>query len=427
MKPFPSCSLAPFATVVAAFLLGFGWMLPSARAIPLTGANGRTVEFAGIKSAGPKGLLVQVKEGDAPFELGWEKLDLAKVQAQHPNIGAAYQKALGGETTELNLGIFAPAEPEKKMSPAESQEARDAKNGIFSATVRPEEGEEFTDARVVTLLPAGDPQGILLLSRGSRGASIPYLPRDRNDHPWAELQSRWNLAIVAANFTAEAPDPAADPPRPPSWVHADKGSGAALLRGIDELATKSGKDLSGLPIAIYGTDLLGAAFAFNFTQWKPDRVVATVAAKGAFYSASPTPESAKVPLIMIWGEYEVGKRASHTHAEVFGNHVQLKPNWIYAMEFRGAEGESYPSLKVAQTFLDQMLESRLGDGGLTDLDRSESWVGDLDTFEVGEIEDAEAVLPSTRTWLPGAKFAELWEQFANGKIPPPNAEPDPEP
>ena len=76
-------------TTVATRLLGLGMLLTclgaggvsEVGAVPIAGANGTVVDFAGIKSAGPAGLKVQIKSGDAPIDIPWEKIDLARLQA----------------------------------------------------------------------------------------------------------------------------------------------------------------------------------------------------------------------------------------------------------------------------------------------------------------------------------------------------------
>ncbi len=79
-----------------------------AQDIKLTGANGRSVEFAGIWEARPEGLIVVTSAESAPVIVTWDKFDLAKLKAEHPALDAARQRAVFLRSAQpVNLGLFA--------------------------------------------------------------------------------------------------------------------------------------------------------------------------------------------------------------------------------------------------------------------------------------------------------------------------------
>ncbi len=79
----------------------------SSSAIQLTGSNGRTIDFAGIKEANKTGLVLKVKANSREVTVPWEKFDLAKLEAENPEMHAAYKAATeSGEATTLNLGTY---------------------------------------------------------------------------------------------------------------------------------------------------------------------------------------------------------------------------------------------------------------------------------------------------------------------------------
>ncbi len=84
--------------------------IPSAAsaAVQLTGANGRSVEFAGIWEARPEGLIVVTSAESAPVTVAWDKFDLAKLKTEQPALDAARQRAVFLRSAQpVNLGLFA--------------------------------------------------------------------------------------------------------------------------------------------------------------------------------------------------------------------------------------------------------------------------------------------------------------------------------
>lgn len=76
--------------------------------VKLTGANGRTVEFAGIWEARPEGLIVVTTAESSPVVVTWDKFDLAKLKTEQPALEAARQRAVFLRSAQpVNLGLFA--------------------------------------------------------------------------------------------------------------------------------------------------------------------------------------------------------------------------------------------------------------------------------------------------------------------------------
>jgi hypothetical protein len=76
--------------------------------VKLTGANGRSVEFAGIWEARPEGLVVATSAESAPMIVSWDKFDLAKLKTEQPALDAARQRAVFLRSAQpVNLGLFA--------------------------------------------------------------------------------------------------------------------------------------------------------------------------------------------------------------------------------------------------------------------------------------------------------------------------------
>ncbi|CAM2956075.1 hypothetical protein [Rariglobus hedericola] len=79
-----------------------------AEAVKLTGANGRSVEFAGIWEARPEGLIVVTSAESSPVIVAWDKFDLTKLKTEQPALEAARQRAVFLRSAQpVNLGLFA--------------------------------------------------------------------------------------------------------------------------------------------------------------------------------------------------------------------------------------------------------------------------------------------------------------------------------
>lgn len=175
---------------------------------------------------------------------------------------------------------------------------------------------------------------------------------------------------------------------------------------------------------IYGRDVGGGAFAYNLAQWKPERIAAAVVSKGAFFNTDPSEASAKVPLMFIMGEFDNewelynGKNLAK---EVFEKHAGLTPNWTLAIELRGTSGDSLEAYTMSQAFLKSVTPMRIGGEGLQDIDRSSSWVGDLESNKTSKA-GGSTEWTASKTWLPDSRCAKTWAGFVTGTLPPPPAD-----
>lgn len=382
-------------------------------AVPLTGANGKVVDFSGIKSAGPGGLRVKITAEGSEIDVPWERFDLPKLKSEHPEIFAAYEKAQTGQHTDLDLGSYAP------QTMPQQQEVKNFRDGAERHGWYETGGG---GGKFAIQMPDQEVKGVLLVSMGQDGRSIRYMGGVGVTR-WAKFAEKFQFAIMSYEFPVTRGDGADyDITKAAPYIFADK-SGEGVLSALESFAEKSKKPaLKEVPIAVFGFDVLGAAFAFNFAQNHPDRVIAAVAAKGAFYAAELNENAAKVPLLLLWGEYdqEIERwNPFSDHQETYEKGLELRPNWTHAMEPRGPSGETPLSFTMGMTFLNRMILARLNpEGGLKEMDREDAWVGNLKTKEIRRMEDPGRVLEPHETWLPNGEVAKLWEEFSNGTLAP---------
>jgi len=413
----------------------------SAQSISLKGSNGKEVAFAGLKDATPKGITAQMKEDGPIIGIPWSKLDLKSLEENQPKIYGAYVASQKGETVPLNLGSY--EDPGMKAA-AETAESKRRKDGWYESGSR--------GVTYMVQIPVGKPRGVLIVAYGDRGDAYRFIMgMDQGMGPFGEFQNKHGFALMTYKFETKMKVPTDID----DFVFPEKGSGEGVISALEKIAKTANKpELADAPIAIYGMDKIGAAFAYNFTQWKPERVVAAVAGKGAFYTAIPTEESAKVPLLILWGQYDRSSEmwgSEHNHEYLYKEYADLNPNWSYAMEFRGTEEDSQQADYFARKYLHKLIEMRVpkvapkpeapppseeekeakpaaeGQEGeaepepepevpaLIPIDRSESYIGNIETMEYSKMKK-DAVLGENETWLPERGIAEMWKRFANGEL-----------
>lgn len=454
--------LTPLFPLFAVALLGWIACSLPASAITLTGANGKAVEFHVIKQATPKGLTAQLVADGPVIGVTWDKLDLTALERDQKLIFAAYERALAGETIDLNLdsSTVPGAPPAPGAEPKPNAEASAKYPGWLDTKV----GKiEF-----MLQLPLSKPRGILLVSLDDFGHSFRYLSsvQEKGKGPWADFQTKHDFAILS--YEAGIPEADFDPRKADDFMFADKGSGRALESALGNFATKLKQpELLEVPIVIYAAERTGAAFGYSYLNYKPEKVLAAVLTKGAFYDSAPRPETAKVPILFIWGQYCRNHElwGSENHAEsVLAKAAPLKPNWTNGREFRGSSDLNAVTEHFGKQYLLEMIKMRMpekksntgapaaaeapkpdaatpegekkeGEGPeapaapveeapkFLEIDRTKGYRGNVMTGETFKITDPEAALGPDETFIPNDAVNNLWKKFVLGELEPPMPKP----
>ena len=407
------------------------------------GSNGRAVEFVKLEQATPKGITAYMKEDGPLIPIRWEKLDLEALKTQHPLIYLAYEKTKEGQTIDLQELMDSPP-------PASGGENNGTKK-------KQSKWPGWIDTQIMGTsfalqMPVGEPRGILLFAVGDHGGAmrqIGHLPRGRE--PWTGLQNKYGLAVLSYDFEIQNYDPTAVN----KFIFAENGSGEQAVRALKEFAIQLKKpELADLPILIYGEGRIGAPYGYHFALWKPDRIVAAVVSKGAFYDAEPNETAAALPMLVIWGQYsniaELWK-SENSAEKIFEKFADKQLNWTQGREPRGKSEINPVVIHLAMEYLEKVAEFRLpekkkeappaepddnAEAGskegeekeeaeepevveIPPLDRSEGYVGEVKTGKVSKIEDANAALGPGETFLPNKDISDLWKEFMEGRLRPP--------
>ncbi|GHB94991.1 hypothetical protein [Cerasicoccus arenae] len=92
---------------LAIYIISALFAMLNVSAVEIKGANGRSVDFAGILKASEAGLTVKVTSDSTPMLVAWEKIDLDDLKTSQPDIYRAYtQSSLGQKEVILKLGIY---------------------------------------------------------------------------------------------------------------------------------------------------------------------------------------------------------------------------------------------------------------------------------------------------------------------------------
>lgn len=443
-----SAALKLFSPALRRFLPFFlmVWsLLPvlSVSAITLKGSNGRAVEFHTIKSATPKGITAQMVPDGPVLGIPWEKLDLAALETDQNAIYEAYLRTKEGETIELDLaeGMAAkPADPDAPPAPPKERYIgwMDTKVGSIEFMLQ---------------MPAAKPRGVLVISLDDFGDAFRNVQgHEKGSGVWSEFQNKHDLALLSYSLGSGKQDPT----KLDSFVFAHKGSGKTLLTALKNFATKIKEPgFADLPIALYGAGRTGAAFVYNFVQAHPERVLAAVVSKGAFYDAEPTEASAKVPMLFIWGQYCTNHELwqSENSAEpILAKYASRKPNWTNSRELRGRDEQNLEVEYMAKQYLLKVIPGRMpevkppappvlepdpaakpSEGAPAaetkpepppepeipepvELDRAKGSVGNIKTGVVVKISDPAAELGPDETFIPNGEVATIWKKFILGEL-----------
>jgi dienelactone hydrolase len=249
-------------------------------------------------------------------------------------------------------------------------------------------------------------RAILVLVPGANADGRP----DVGDQSWQTFASRNELAIVGCRFTDKPHDEALIE----NYANAGQGSGQALLDAITAFSKRSNHpELADAPLLLWGMSA-GGQFDYEFTAWKPDRVVAFIVNKGGIYfSALLSAAARRVPGLLFVGEDDLEAR-KRIVSGLFAINRRMGALWTFAEEpnVGHAVGRSQ---EMAMIFFDEILPLRLNastvsgaSGPLTALDERSGFLGDIAQrrFRPSSNSSASTILAA---WLPTQRVARAWQ------------------
>ncbi len=269
-----------------------------------------------------------------------------------------------------------------------------ARSDTFDASIAPRNDDNFYEARTRLWIPdqVKKINGILVLLNGTDSDA-----RASVENPdWQEFARKERLALIGCYFRGDG-EPYED---------AKGGSGDALLEMIRLLAEQSGRgDLRDARLLFVGHSA-GAMFSFNFTCWKPKKVLSFVLIKSGPINSTSNGEAAKVTGLFIIGESDLPCRVQSAATAFSDARTQFDARWALAVEPNGGHGSSSTVATLARTYLQDALALLLKEGTSTDqIDLYVSLGKPLDAITSNNPDKSDTA------WLPGHTSKMMWSRF----------------
>jgi dienelactone hydrolase len=249
-------------------------------------------------------------------------------------------------------------------------------------------------------------RAVLVLVPGSNADGRPEV----GDRFWQAFASRNDIALIGCRFTDEPHDEAFIE----NYANAAQGSGQALLDALRAFSERSDHpELANAPLLLWGMSA-GGEFNYEFTAWKPERVVAFVVNKGGIYFSALLPAAARhVPGLLFAGEEDLESR-KRIIAGLFALNRRAGALWAFAEEPNVGHVVGR-SQEMAAIFFDAVLPLRLGtpasaasSAPLTALDERSGILGNVVQRSLRPASDSPTSTYLT-AWLPTERVARAWQ------------------
>ena len=265
-------------------------------------------------------------------------------------------------------------------------------------------GENFDKAGFRLWIPQNLQQAraVVVLIPGSNGDGRAQV----DDPEWQAFAERHRLALLGCWFT----DKPHDQSFIEEYVNVSRGSGQALIDGLNALAKRSEHpELASAPLLMWGMSA-GGQFNYEFVAWKPERVLAFVVNKGGIYYSALLSQAARaVPGVLFVGGKDLEFR-TNTINGLFAVNRRAGALWALAEEPAAAHVVGR-SRDVALIFFEEVLALRLPEGAsnLQRLAESSGFLGDL---KAKTFQKQTAAAPNYPTaWLPTSRVARAWQSM----------------
>jgi dienelactone hydrolase len=258
---------------------------------------------------------------------------------------------------------------------------------------------EHADFRIWVPEGAGRLRAIVVLVPGSNGEGR----RMADDTLWQSFATRNHTALVATRLT----DKPHDQNFLEEYCDVSRGSGQALLDAIDSLAVLvKHPELRSAPLMLWGMSA-GGQFNYEFTAWKPGRVLAFVTNKGGIYYSALVPRAAReVPGLLFVGGKDLESRIA-TITGLFA--VNRRAGALWALTEEPGVGHAVArSGELGAMFFEDVMAARLQpDGTLKTLAEKDGFYGDIHLKTIAPV-GAQKPPAAPTAWLPTERIATAW-------------------
>jgi hypothetical protein len=255
-------------------------------------------------------------------------------------------------------------------------------------------------------------RAVLVLVPGANADGRPNV----YDRYWQAFASRNEIALLGCHFT----DKPHGEPFIENYANAAQGSGQALLDALTAFSIRTDhSELVNAPLLLWGMSA-GGEFNYEFTAWKPERVVAFIVNKGGIYFSALLPAAARrVPGLLFVGEEDLESR-KHIIAGLFALNRRASALWALAEEPKVGHVVGR-SQEMAAIFFDAILSLRVrsdasaaSSAPLALLEERSGIVGELVNGGLQPASDNPDPTHLT-AWFPTERVARAWQALRRGE------------
>ncbi len=287
----------------------------------------------------------------------------------------------------------------------------------YEASIPPTAIDSYQSAEFRMWIPADLPtlRGLIIKQHGCGDDASASGLGHANDPQWQAFALKHQFALLGTKFSAG---------KQPCdfWAQINYGSGAALIKALELVGTKSKHlELNRVPWALWGHSG-GADWIVQLLQQYPDRTIAAIAARGGGFTLLGTnPTIANTPLMFALGGKDklLVNETQTLPTQVFQRYRQTAAPWTLAVE-ADAGHEIGDTELLAIPYLDAIVAQRLPAQGntLKPIDPTQGWLGNVVTHQIAPVAKF-AGDPLKAAWLPNEETARKWQQYVTtGKITP---------
>lgn len=283
----------------------------------------------------------------------------------------------------------------------------------WTCTVNPGKTSNFDIAHFTVWVPnpadVSNLKAIVVLANhsNSNGLGLVY------DKAWQDFAKANNVGLLA--FRLENLNSKLDMDE--MYPEAQKGSGDALLLALEAIANKNNiASIAALPFLFRGYSA-GGMFGYNFSAYKPDRVIAFSNIRGWYLNPTSTVNNG-IPGLFLIAELDTEQVVDNINPVVrMKEIVQAKRKqgalWSYAIEAHMDHGDDISkSDELTRLFFSTAMKYRLtnGSNNLVSVPESSGWLGDNTSVLVYSYGNYPTD-KSDASWLIDEPFAKKWVSY----------------
>ena len=256
---------------------------------------------------------------------------------------------------------------------------------------------DFDEAKFRLWLPEGENElrAILVILSFSNGSSFGDITLDE----WKTYASNEKLALMGVTL------------RGGNYVAPELGSGDALIKALDTITFRNNiPEVGKLPLLLKGYSA-GGVFSYNFSLFKPERVIAFVNIRGGGIELTSNANN-NIPGLMLLGENDMASRnqrmrdvvlSKRSEGGIFGYAIEPEMDHF---------GNLFTSWRLTRAFFSTALNKRLTPetNVLNTISENSGWLGDNGTHEIFTFDDYPNSIENA-SWLIDEAFAEKWKAY----------------